>query len=88
MAALFYLQQVAREENKPLIVCMTLGTSMGGHSGSSPLSAYMEVMGNIPLTVLAVGTGNEADKRHHYQGRIEEEELRNAVFFIESDGNV
>lgn len=77
MAALFYLQQVAREEEKPLIVCMTLGTSMGGHSGASPLSAYMEVMGNVPLTALATGTGNEADKRHHYQGRIEGESTRN-----------
>lgn len=77
MAALFYLQQVAREEEKPLIVCMTLGTSMGGHSGASPLSAYMEVMGNVPLTALVTGTGNEADKRHHYQGRIEGENTRN-----------
>lgn len=68
MAGLYYLQQVARDEGKPLVVCMTLGTSMGGHSGAMPLSAYMEVMGNMPATGLAVGTGNEADKRHHYQG--------------------
>lgn len=76
MAGLFYLQQVARREEKPLVVCMALGSSMGGHSGAMPLSAYLEVMGNNPLTILACGTGNEADKRHHYQGIIENQAPR------------
>ena len=74
MAGLFYLQQVARELEKPLVVCMALGTSMGGHSGAMPLSAYMEVMGNVPLIALAAGTGNEADKRHHYLGMTKDEQ--------------
>lgn len=76
MAGLFYLQQVARQEGKPLVVCMALGSSMGGHSGAMPLAAYMEVMGNTPLTALSCGTGNEADKRHHYQGTIENQAPR------------
>lgn len=70
MTALLYLRQVAREEGKPLVVCMSVGTSMGGHSGSSPLSAYLELLGNIPLIAISAGTGNEADKRHHTQGQL------------------
>lgn len=76
MAGLFYLQQLARREEKPLVVCMALGSSMGGHSGAMPLSSYLEVMGNTPLTILSCGTGNEADKRHHYQGVIENQAPR------------
>lgn len=73
MAALFYLKQLALREEKPLIICIAVGTSMGGHSGAAPLSAYMEVMGNTPLISLVAGTGNEADKRHHYLGDIQSE---------------
>ena len=72
MAALYYLHHLALREQKPLVLCMAIGTSMGGHSGASPLSAYMEVLGNITNIVLAAGTGNEADKRHHYLGEAEE----------------
>ena len=75
MAGLFYLRRIAAELNKPLVICMALGTSMGGHSGAMPLSSYMEVMGNIPLIALCAGTGNEADKRHHYLGRTQGEQM-------------
>ncbi len=77
MAGLFYLRQTARALDKPLVVCMALGTSMGGHSGAMPLASYMEVMGNIPLIALCAGTGNEADKRHHYLGQTEGEQVEN-----------
>lgn len=70
MAALFYLYHAARNANKPLVVCVTLGSNMGGHNGSNPLSAYMEVMGNHSGIGLAAGVGNEADKRHHYMGAV------------------
>ena len=70
MAGLFYLHQLALREKKPMIICLALGASMGGHSGATPLPAYMEVLGNIPLMGLVAGTGNEADKRHHFQGQV------------------
>lgn len=70
MAALHYLQNVAKEVGKPLVICMSVGTSMGGHSAAAPLSSYIEVMGNTPLIAITAGTGNEADKRHHTQGMV------------------
>lgn len=72
MSALFYLHQVMLREKKPMVVCMALGTSMGGHSGEASLPAYMQLLGNVPYMSLVAGTGNEADKRHHFQGRIED----------------
>lgn len=70
MAALFYLRKLAARKKKSLILCVAVGTSMGGHSGAAPLGAYMEMLGNIPNMALSAGTGNEADKRHHYLGQI------------------
>ena len=70
MAALFYLHQLATSRNLPLVICVAVGTSMGGHTGAAPLAAYMELLSNIPLIALTAGTGNEADKRHHYMGEI------------------
>lgn len=70
MTALFYLHRLAVTENMPLVICVAVGTSMGGHNGAAPLAAYMELLSNIPLIALTAGTGNEADKRHHYLGSI------------------
>lgn len=72
MAGLFYLHNLSLSEKKPVIICLALGTNMGGHSGATPLPAYMEVLGNNPLMGLTTGTGNEADKRHHFQSQVKE----------------
>ena len=76
MTALTYLDQLAQREGKSLIVCMALGTSMGGHDGDLPLSGYLELMGGMPRRALVTGTGNEADKRHHYMQNINNEGRR------------
>ncbi|XCP86456.1 S8 family peptidase [Roseburia hominis] len=73
MAALYYLRQIVRKEKRPMVICMALGSSFGGHSGATPLAAYMEVMANTTMISFTVGTGNEADKRHHYLGEIRDE---------------
>lgn len=72
LAGLFYLHQLARKEQKPLVICLAMATSMGGHSGALPVPAYMEVLGNSSMIGLVAGTGNEADKRHHYLGDVRE----------------
>ena len=70
MTALTYLDQLAQKEGKALVVCLALGTSMGGHDGDLPLSGYMELMGEMANRAFVTGAGNEADKRHHYMGSV------------------
>lgn len=84
MAGLHYLRTFALREKKPLIVCVAMGTNMGGHSGAAPLPAYMEVLANQPLMGLVAGTGNEADKRHHYQGKLENGEIEQIELNVEN----
>ena len=38
MAGFTYLERVAARENRPMVLCVTMGTNMGDHSGSSLLA--------------------------------------------------
>lgn len=73
MAAVHYLVEVSMMEMKPLVICLSMGTNMGGHDGKSPLSELLEGLSNTSGVVVALGTGNEADKRHHYLGQLSTE---------------
>ena len=68
----------------PLVLCLALGTSFGGHNGSSILSrALQEYAGRIHRCVV-IGGGNEAAQRHHYYGRFQEAgEVREAELRVE-----
>mgnify|MGYP007116383155 CR=1 FL=1 len=68
----------------PLVLCLALGTSFGGHNGSSILSrALQEYAGRIHRCVV-IGGGNEAAQRHHYYGRFQEAgEIREAELRVE-----
>ena len=73
MLGIEYLERLANEENLPLVVCIALGTNMGGHSGLSPLTGLLEIYSNISNRIIVIAAGNEANQRHHYQGILENE---------------
>ena len=82
MAGIYYLRMLSLRENKPLILCIALGTNLGGHSGATPLASYLEVLSSTSFTAIVVGGGNEADKRHHFLGKVQnnqEEEIEVSV---------
>ena len=84
--ALEYADRFARSFLRPIIYCLALGTSYGSHSGTSPLSNYINRLGEKRSRVFVVGGGNEGNSAHHYQenispigsvnGKIEEIEIR------------
>lgn len=71
MLGLKYLNQLAEELNLPLVICIALGTNQGGHSGLSPLIGLLEVYSNSAQRAIVIGSGNEANQRHHYLGHAE-----------------
>lgn len=73
MAGIRYLDELAKQEGKPLALCLALGTNTGSHTGASPLGTYLDLLANTARHVVAVGTGNEAEKRHHFYGILPEE---------------
>ena len=84
LLGLGYLNRLAGECGVPLVLCLALGTSFGGHNGSSILSrALQEYAGRIQRCVV-IGGGNEAAQRHHYYGRFQEAgEIREAELKVE-----
>lgn len=70
MLGIQYLIELADSMNLPLVVCVALGTNFGGHNGTIPLSIMLEQYAYIPNKVIVTGVGNEANKRHHYLGKI------------------
>ena len=70
MLGLKYLNDLADSLNLPLVVCVTVGSSMGGHIGTLPFSYLIEGYSTRANHITVIGTGNEADKRHHYFNTI------------------
>lgn len=73
MLGMRYLQQLANQNHMPLVICIALGTNLGSHNAISPLAGLIEIYSNTANIGVVVGTGNEANQRHHYLGEISDE---------------
>ncbi len=74
MLGLRYLNDLADALGLPLVLCITIGSSMGGHIGTLPLSYLIEGYSSRANHITVIGVGNEADKRHHYYNVLQNEE--------------
>lgn len=70
MLGLRFLDELAKKRNMPLVLCIALGTNMGGHNTTTPLASMLEMYSNMVKRAVIIGGGNEASQRHHYLGNI------------------
>lgn len=68
--ALEYMRGAHRKYNKPIAVCMSVGSSMGDHETGNYLSEYMDRMADSIGETIVVASGNEGNAGHHFFGRI------------------
>lgn len=73
MQGLIYLLAMAYEAKKPIVIMLCLGTNQGNHSGFSPLSSVLRWAAEMPQVAVAVASGDEAGRQHHFQGKIASE---------------
>lgn len=71
MWAVQYCNDMARQLNRPLVICLGIGTSQGSHSGRSPLNAILNIIANMPNRAVVVSAGNEGNMGRHYYGVID-----------------
>ena len=83
MLGIQYLDALAKKKNQPLIICLPLGTNMGDHNGSSPLSRMLCEYASVYGRAVVTGAGNEANQRHHYYGIVEEEQTETIEIRVE-----
>ena len=57
VAAVFYLQKVQEELKRPLVICLAVGTSFGGHGGYSILSEYLQNVAASEGIGIVTGSG-------------------------------
>ena len=68
--AIRYLFAVARKLQRPLAICLALGSSQGSHDGHGTLSEYISDLVLVTGMGVAVAAGNEGNNRRHYYGNI------------------
>lgn len=69
--AIDYLLDEATRLNKPIAICVGLGTSQYAHDGRGTISSYLSVKADSIGIGVVVAGGNEGNSRRHYYGVID-----------------
>lgn len=72
MVGVEYILKKARELDRPVVICLGLGTNFGGHDGFSVFEEYLGGASIQRGVCLCAAAGNEAQENHHAMGRIAE----------------
>jgi subtilisin family serine protease len=67
MLGIKYLLDTAQKNNRPISICIGLGTSQGSHDEEGSLSTYLSTVSQFDGVSVSIGAGNEGISRHHYQ---------------------
>lgn len=70
MLAVRWLDELASQEGKPLVICIALGSNAGGHTGETALGQYLQMLARKAGRVIAAAAGNEGNAAHHFYGMI------------------
>lgn len=74
-----YLHRLADARGLPLVLVVALGTNNGSHGGDSYLEQYLDGIGQQRRRVVVSATGNEANARHHYYGKLQDPDAYDTV---------
>ncbi|MDF2944780.1 MAG: hypothetical protein K0S01_3638 [Herbinix sp.] len=66
-----YCIRVARQLDRPVAICIGMGTSLDAHDGNSPLSSFLSLLADFPKTGVVTAIGNEGNRGRHYYGKID-----------------
>lgn len=71
MLGVKYIQQFLISFQRPVVLCLGIGTNWGDHTGSSPLARYLSAVAMRRSMEIVVCGGNEGNAAHHYRGKLE-----------------
>lgn len=70
MLGVKYAQSFAIPFERPVIICLGIGTNQGNHSGTSALATYLSQVAASRSCAVVVGGGNEGNAAHHFAGEL------------------
>lgn len=65
--ALKYLDRFTEVSERPVVICIGMGTNWGDHAGNSVLARYLDRIARKRNRVVVAGGGNEGNAGHHFQ---------------------
>ena len=71
MFAVDYCVNFARELGRPCVINLSYGNNNGGHDGRQILETYLNHVAESYIVSIVVATGNEGDRAHHKEIRLE-----------------
>ncbi|WP_349673513.1 S8 family peptidase [Lacrimispora sp.] len=63
---LSYVTELAKRLNRPVAVCIAMGTNQSSHDGRGATSYITNFLAEQPQTGIIISAGNEGNKRRHY----------------------
>ncbi len=69
LAAIYYVETVARRLRRPISICISIGTSQGAHDESGITSSYLDNLAQRPWFGVTIAGGNEGNKGRHFFGQ-------------------
>lgn len=70
MIGVEYVLRKAQELNRPVVICLGIGTNSGSHDGFSIFEEYLSEIASLTGVCLCIAAGNESQARHHTKGII------------------
>lgn len=68
--AIKYVQRFAEPFERPVVLCLGMGTSMGSHNGGSFLTEYLQHVSEQLAVASAVSGGNEGNAAGHFRAAL------------------
>ena len=65
-----YLVEEAKKMERPLVICIAMGTSQGIHDGQGVMSQYLANLLLLSGVNVSIAAGDEGDRGRHYFGSI------------------
>ena len=72
MLGIEYILQKAKELNRPVAICLGVGTNLGSHDGATIFEQYISTVSNITGVCVCAAAGNESQERHHARVTLSE----------------
>lgn len=70
MLGIEYILTKARELNRPVVICIGVGTNLGGHDGFSLFEQYISEVAGLRGVCVCAAAGNENQEGHHMENTL------------------
>jgi subtilisin family serine protease len=70
MVGIEYILTKARELNRPVVICIGVGTNLGGHDGFGLFEQYISEVAGLRGVCVTAAAGNENQEGHHMENTL------------------